>query len=77
VIYDPVKDAVRTSSEVISYPFVKIYIPARNFTGYLQLFGLHPLIPSGTIVHGKKVGNATLKLYSAATISNDDSRAME
>jgi hypothetical protein len=72
VVYDPAKDTIRTSSEAISYPLVKIHIPARNFVGYLRLDGLHPIIPSGTIVHGKKVGNGSLKLYSDATIRDDD-----
>jgi hypothetical protein len=72
VVYDPAKDTIRTSSEAISYPLVKIQIPARHFIGYLRLDGLHPIIPSGLIVHGKRVGNSSLKLYSGATIRDDD-----
>lgn len=34
-------------------PLVKVNIPSRNFTGYLELFSLHPVIPSGTILHFK------------------------
>jgi hypothetical protein len=56
---------------VISYPLVKIQILARHFIGYLRLDTLHPIIPSGTIVHGKKIGEGSLQMYSDATIKDD------
>ena len=72
VVFDPAEDTIRTSSDVISYPLVKIQIPARHFIGYLRLDTLHPIIPSGTIVHGKKIGEGSLQMYSDATIKDDD-----
>jgi hypothetical protein len=72
VIFDPVKDVIRTPTQMIGYRLAKVHIPARNFIGYLRLDGLHPLIPAGTIVHGKRTGNEKLSLYSGPTIKNHD-----
>jgi hypothetical protein len=69
VTHDPVTDAVGDYYQ----PIAKILIPSRNFTGYVQLLGLHPDIPKGTIVHYKRNrGFNGLLLYPAAKSSSKD-----
>lgn len=63
VLLDQVTDSIGTTW----LPLVKIHIPSRNFIGYCQLFGIHPVIPSGTIIHFKRMGNDTLRLFREPT----------
>jgi hypothetical protein len=51
---------------------VRILIPDRKFTGYLQLLGgIHPSIPQGTTIHLKREGNNTLRLASSRDATLD------
>jgi hypothetical protein len=52
-------------------PIVKVHIPSRKFTGYLRLFGVHPIIPSGTVVHFKST-LGTKNLYPTADAGLED-----
>ncbi len=70
VIFDPVQDTVKLSADPVGLPLVKVRIPSRNFIGYLQLLALHPVIPSGTVVHFKKSGNETFELFPTPKISS-------
>ncbi len=72
VVFDPVRDALRTSSEIISKPLVKIHIPARKFIGYVQLLGLHPIVPPGTIIYGKPSHNEDTIHIQAVSYSDGD-----
>jgi hypothetical protein len=58
-------------------PIAKVRIPSRNFTGYISLLGLHPVIPSGVIVHYKRLGNGRLLLFPVAKIPSDDSAGVD
>jgi hypothetical protein len=62
VLFDPVRDTVGS----IGRPIVKVHIPARNFTGYTQLLGVHPVVPSGTKIQFTRVGNTGPELYDTA-----------
>jgi hypothetical protein len=53
-------------------PLANVQIPSRNFTGYARLSGLHPVIPSGVMIHYKKRGNETILLYPAPHGSRND-----
>jgi hypothetical protein len=66
VTVDPVEDVQGT----VGLPIVKVHIPSRGFVGYLQLLGLHPLIPAGTTVHFKRTGNETIELHAKSAIDN-------
>ena len=54
-------------------PIAKIRISSRNFTGYVSLLGLHPVIPSGVIVRYKRLGNDRL-LATVERLRSDRSR---
>ena len=70
VTHDPVTDTVGDEYYV---PIAKILIPSRNFTGYVQLLGLHPDIPKGTIVHYRRNhGSDSFLLYPAAKFSSSN-----
>jgi len=58
VIFDPAKD---TASEY-QMPLVRIRSADSSWSGYTQLQTLHPLIPKGTIVYFKRVGNGSIQL---------------
>jgi len=60
VTLDPVRDEV---AEEYYRPIAKVHIPSRNFIGYLPLDGLHPIIPPGTVVKYKKLGDESLLLF--------------
>jgi hypothetical protein len=60
VTLDPHRDEV---AEEYYRPIVKVHIPSRNFIGYLTLDGLHPIIPPGTVVQYKKLGDESLLLF--------------
>ena len=61
LLYNTKSDTIPGTTN--SLPLVRILVPDRKFTGYLQLFGgLHPNIPQGTTVHLKREGNNTLRL---------------
>jgi hypothetical protein len=62
VLSDPVRDTVGS----IWRPIVKVHIPARNFAGYTQLLGVHPVVPSGTKIHFTRVGKSGPALYDTA-----------
>jgi hypothetical protein len=70
VIFDPVEYTVKWSPVSVGLPLVKVRIPSRHFIGYLQLLALHPVIPSGTVVHFKKSGNDTFKLFQTPKIGS-------
>src|SRR5260370_2935658 len=53
VLLDAVKDTVGSTW----LPLVKLHIPSRNFTGYGQLLGVHPIVPVGTKIHFTQAGN--------------------
>jgi hypothetical protein len=67
VLLDSIKDTIGTTW----LPLVKIHIPSRHFIGYCQLLGIHPVIPSGTIIHFKRMGNGTLRLFPEPTSDLD------
>jgi len=69
VTLDPVTDSVAGQ---YYRPIVKIHIPSRNFTGYLNLDVLHPVIPPGTMVEYKKLGNGKLLLFPSPKIPAKD-----
>jgi hypothetical protein len=73
VTLDPAIDNVRG----VYTPIAKVRIPSRNFAGYVSLLGLHPIIPSGVIVHYKKLGNDSLLLFPTAEISSNDSGGID
>ncbi len=58
-------------------PIAKVRIPSRNFTGYISLLGLHPVIPSGAIAYFKKLGNDHLLLFPVAKIPADNNRGVD
>jgi hypothetical protein len=60
-------DSVLDTKGTLWLPLVKVHIPSRNFIGYCQLLGLHPVIPSGTIIHFKRMGNETIHLFPEPT----------
>jgi hypothetical protein len=68
VILDDVAD---TTADVW-LPLAKINIPSRNFTGYVQLLGLHSNVPTGAIVHFTRTGNGGIQLHGTATITEDE-----
>jgi hypothetical protein len=68
VTLDPVLDVVGDHYQ----PIAKVQIPSRHFTGYLDLLGLHPVIPSGTIVQYKRLGNDRLLLFPSPKIPAED-----
>jgi len=77
VIFDPVHDTVK-EPDPIGLPLVKVHIPSRNFTGYLRLLALHPVIPSGTLVHFKKTGNENFELFATSKIgSGKDEKGLD
>jgi hypothetical protein len=67
VILDDVAD---TTADVW-LPLAKINIPSRNFTGYVQLLGRHPSVPTGATVHFTRTGNERIQLHDAAAITNN------
>jgi hypothetical protein len=69
VLLDAVKDTVGSTW----LPLVKFHIPSRNFTGYSQLLGVHPIVPVGTKIHFTREGNARLQLYKTANVSQNES----
>jgi len=71
VIFDPVEDSILDVSGKVGLPLVKVNIPSRNWIGYLRLLALHPLVPSGIVVHYKKIGNGTLKLFPTSKIGDN------
>jgi len=73
VTYDPVADRQGDAG----LPIAKVRIPSRGFVGYLQLFALHPVIPSGAIVHFKKTGNATPEMFPRAEIPKGNEHGVE
>jgi hypothetical protein len=73
VTLDPVLDRVGGQY----WPIAKVQIPSRNFTGYLSLDALHPVIPCGVIVHYKKLGNASLRLFPVAEVSTGDAGGVD
>lgn len=74
VTLDPVTDEIAGQ---YYQPIAKIQIPSRNFTGYLTLLGLHPVIPPGTVVQYKKLGNDRLLIFPSAKISANDERGVD
>jgi hypothetical protein len=68
ITFDPGLDRVGDCYE----PIAKIQLSSRNFTGYKQLLGIHPVIPAGTVVRYKREGNDTLRLFLSAKIQNKD-----
>jgi len=64
VTLDPAIDKVAGAYQ----PIAKLHIPSRNFTGYTRLLGLHPVIPAGTVVHYKKIGNEKILFFPAPQI---------
>ena len=73
VTFDPVEDDQGTAG----LPIVKVHIPSRRFVGYLQLLSLHPVIPSGTVVHFKKTGNETFELFPTAKIGSVKDKGLD
>jgi hypothetical protein len=69
VLLDPVKDT--TGSTWL--PLAKINIPSRNFTGYTQLLGLHPKVPTGTRIHFTSTQGDSERLYKTADMDEKDS----
>jgi hypothetical protein len=67
VTHDPVLDQVGEAY----LPIAKIQIPSRKFTGYVQLLGLHPVIPSGAMVHFKSE-NVGFSLFPEAKVHPGD-----
>ena len=65
VTLDPHRDEV---AEEYYRPIAKVHIPSRNFIGYLPLDGLHPIIPPGTVVQYKKLGDESLLLFQSPKI---------
>jgi hypothetical protein len=68
VTLDPAVDSVGDYYR----PIAKVQIPSRNFTGYLNLLDLHPVIPPGTIVKYTKLGNDRLLLFPSPKIPEKD-----
>lgn len=65
VTLDPVADDVAGQ---YYRPIAKVHIPSQNFIGYLNLLGMHPVIPPGTIVQYKRLGNDRLLLFPSPKI---------
>ena len=76
VIFDPVQDTVKMP-EPVALPLVKVHIPSGNIIGYLQLLCLHPVIPSGTVVHFKKIGNKSIQLFSISKINSSKIKGLD
>ncbi|WP_294537627.1 hypothetical protein [uncultured Rhodoblastus sp.] len=68
ITYNPVED----NKGAMGLPIAKVHIPTKNFVGYILLLSLHPLVPKGTIVNFKKIGNDTLRLFPTARIGSID-----
>jgi hypothetical protein len=68
---------VEDEQGTVGLPIVKVHIPSRRFVGYLQLLALHPVIPSGTVVHFKKTGNETFELFPTAKIGSDKDKGLD
>jgi hypothetical protein len=74
VTLDPVRDEV---AEEYYRPIAKVHIPSRNFIGYLTLDGLHPIIPPGTVVQYKKLGDERLLLFPSPKPSTNNEGAID
>lgn len=61
VVFDPAKDTVGE----YHMPLVQIRSADNSWRGYTQLEGLHPLIPTGTIVQFYRHEDSTLRLGSS------------
>jgi hypothetical protein len=73
VTYDPVADRQGD----VGLPIAKVHIPSRQFVGYLRLLALHPIVPSGAVIHFKRVGNESFELFPIETIGSDKERGTD
>lgn len=71
VIEVMILDAVADAMADIWLPLVKIYIPSRQFTGYVRLLELHPQAPPGTTIHFTRTGNENYQLYEAPALTEN------
>jgi hypothetical protein len=70
VVFDRAVDA--PSSATTGLPLVKIHIPSKHVSGYVQMLGgIHPIIPAGTLVYLAAAGTDTLRLASAPDVGLD------
>jgi hypothetical protein len=73
IIFDPVRDVVKSGSDNVGVTIAKIHIPSRNFVGYVHLDALHPVVPPNTMIHfDRKEENKTYQLHSHSKMENDD-----
>lgn len=61
LIFDPVQD---TLPNLGGRRIAKIHIPSRGFIGYVNLDGLHPIIPPNTVIMFKEDDRVPYDLYS-------------
>jgi hypothetical protein len=72
VIFDYKRDSVNEGKDIIGLPIAKVHIPSRKFVGYTNLNGLHPIVPSGTVIQFEQNKQIEQKLYLNEDISDDN-----
>jgi hypothetical protein len=70
IIDETTTDPSKDTAGGITMALVRIHAADGSWSGYTELMAIHPVIPKGTVIQFKRVGNETLRL-GAIQQSND------